>query len=153
MVGTPGRIADHLKRRSFDPAIGYLVYDEFDKSLALGFEEDMAYITRALKPGIQKIFVSATATIEIPEFASPAELEVLNFLHEHQAAADIRMYRVNSPSKIDTQVQLLCNLGPVQALIFCNHREAVERTGQLLKEGDSQYHFSWGWNRCSGNKP
>jgi superfamily II DNA/RNA helicase len=136
LVGTPGRIADHLKRRSFDPAaIRILVYDEFDKSLALGFE-DMAYITRALKPGIQKIFVSATAAIEIPEFANPAELEVLNFLHEHQAAADIRMYRVNSPEKdkIDTLVQLLCNLGPVQALIFCNHREAVERTGQFLKE-------------------
>lgn len=137
LVGTPGRIADHLKRRSFDPAaIRILVYDEFDKSLALGFEEDMAYIAKALKTGVQKIFVSATAAIEIPEFANSTELEVLNFLQEHEVAADIRMYRVNSPEKdkIDTLVQLLCNLGPVQALIFCNHREAVERTGQLLKE-------------------
>lgn len=137
LVGTPGRIADHLKRRSFNPsAIRILVFDEFDKSLALGFEEDMEYITKALKPNIQKIFVSATAAIEIPAFTNPPELEVLNFLHEHQAAADIRMYRVNSPEKdkIDTLVQLLCHLGPVQALIFCNHREAVERTGQLLNE-------------------
>jgi superfamily II DNA/RNA helicase len=137
LVGTPGRIADHLKRRSFDAsAIRILVFDEFDKSLALGFEEDMTYITKSLKPKIQKIFVSATEAIEIPEFIKPEQLEVLDFLNTSDSTADIRIHKVVSEDKdkVDTLVQLLSHLGNEQALIFCNHREAVERTGQLLNE-------------------
>ena len=137
LVGTPGRIADHLKRRSFDAgAIRIIVFDEFDKSLALGFEEDMEYITRALKPGIQKVLVSATASIEIPAFVQPPELKVLNYIHAPIAAGDIHLFQVISSEKdkIDTLVHLLCHIGNQQAIIFCNHREAVERTGSLLKE-------------------
>lgn len=137
LVGTPGRIADHLKRRSFDQHyIRTLVFDEFDKSLALGFEEDMEYIVKKLKSSAQKIFVSATAAIEIPDFVKPPELEVLNFLEEQDTAASISLYKVISDEKdkLNTLVKLLCNLGNTQVIIFCNHREAVERTGELLKE-------------------
>ncbi len=137
LVGTPGRIADHLKRRSFDQHyIRILVFDEFDKSLALGFEEDMEYIVKKLKSSSQKIFVSATASIEIPGFVKPPELEILNFLEEQNTAADISLYKVISEEKdkLSTLVKLLSNLGNKQVLIFCNHREAVERTGELLKE-------------------
>ncbi len=137
LVGTPGRIADHFKRRTVDPSnISMLVFDEFDKALALGFEEDMEYISKALMSAVQKIFVSATAAIEIPEFIKPAELEVLDFLHKKQLNNNIQFYQVLSDDKdkIDTLVQLLSNIGANQVLIFCNHREAVERTGQLLKE-------------------
>jgi len=137
LVGTPGRIADHLKRRSFDQHyIRTLVFDEFDKSLALGFEEDMEYIVKKLKQSVQKIFVSATAAIEIPAFVKPDELEILNFLEEQDSAAGISLFKVISDEKdkLNTLVKLLCNLGNKQVLIFCNHREAVERTGELLKE-------------------
>jgi len=137
LVGTPGRIADHFKRRTVDPSnIRMVVFDEFDKSLALGFEEDMEYISKALMSAVQKIFVSATAAIEIPEFIKPAELEVLDFLNKKQLNNNIQFYKVLSDDKdkIDTLVQLLSNIGSAQVLIFCNHREAVERTGQLLNE-------------------
>lgn len=136
LVGTPGRIADHIKRRSFDAStIKALIFDEFDKSLALGFEEDMTYISKLLKPTIQKIFVSATEAIEIPTFIKPDILDVLNFLQlDHEIS--LQYYKVISEEKdkVNALVQLLSNLGNVQVLIFCNHREAVERTGALLKE-------------------
>ncbi len=137
LVGTPGRIADHFKRRTVDPSgINMLVFDEFDKSLALGFEEDMAYISKALMPAVQKIFVSATESIDIPEFIQPKDLEVLDFLNNNQPAGHIQLFKVlsNDKDKIDTLVQLLSNIGAEQVLVFCNHREAVERTGMLLKE-------------------
>ncbi len=137
MVGTPGRIADHLKRRSVDAkSIHIFVFDEFDKSLALGFEADMEYITRILKPSVQKLFVSATASIRIPAFVEPAEIEVLDFLLPTNASIGLDYFLVRSPEKdkLNTLYQLLCNLGNKQAFIFCNHREAVERTGTLLAE-------------------
>lgn len=146
LVGTPGRIADHLKRRSFDAkGIRLFIFDEFDKSLALGFEEDMEYITRALKPVTQKVFVSATAAITIPEFADPGDKVVLNFLKHREEQINIQLHTVYSAEKdkIDTLSQLLSTLGAVPAIIFCNHREAVERTGALLHErgiANTQFH-------------
>jgi superfamily II DNA/RNA helicase len=137
LVGTPGRIADHLKRRTFDPkGIRLYIFDEFDKSLALGFEEDMEYITNALKPEVQKVFVSATASIAIPAFAEPKQLVVLNFLNGRDEAPTVEMHTVWSPEKdkVNTLYDLLCTLGNVSVIIFCNHREAVERTGSLLAE-------------------
>jgi superfamily II DNA/RNA helicase len=135
LIGTPGRIADHLKRRSFDHNyIRLVVFDEFDKSLALGFEEDMEYIVKRLKKSIQRVFVSATEAIEIPLFVKPAELEVLNYLGGKESSIDLSIYKVRSEEKdkVNTLVQLLSHLGNTQVLIFCNHREAVERTGELL---------------------
>lgn len=137
LVGTPGRIADHLKRQSFDSkGIRLFIFDEFDKSLALGFEEDMAYITKALKPAVQKVFVSATASIAIPEFAEPKQLEVLNFLKSRDELPTFNLYTVWSPEKdkVNTLYDLICTIGNNPVLIFCNHREAVERTGSLLAE-------------------
>jgi superfamily II DNA/RNA helicase len=135
LVGTPGRIADHLKRRSFDHNyIRLVVFDEFDKSLALGFEDDMEYIVKRLKKSIQRIFVSATEAIEIPLFVKPSELEVLNYLGNNESSVNLNIYKVRSEEKdkVNTLVQLLSHLGNTQVLIFCNHREAVERTGELL---------------------
>lgn len=137
LVGTPGRIADHLKRKSFDASgIRYFVFDEFDKSLALGFEEDMEYITKAVRTAALRVFVSATASIVIPEFATPKNLTVLNYLKQEEAEPTVEMFTVWSEEKdkVKALFQLLCSIGTEQVLIFCNHRESVERTSGLLKE-------------------
>lgn len=137
LVGTPGRIADHLKRRSFDAsAIRFFVFDEFDKSLALGFEEDMEYITKAVKASALRVFVSATASIVIPDFASPKNLTVLNYLKQAEVVPAVEMLTVWSEEKdkVKTLFQLLCSIGTEQVLVFCNHRESVERTSVLLRE-------------------
>ncbi|MFT5385883.1 MAG: superfamily II DNA/RNA helicase, partial [Saprospiraceae bacterium] len=69
LIGTPGRIADHLKRGNFSPEhITSLVLDEFDKSLEVGFEEEMAEIMAALPQLRKKILTSATHELTIPRF-------------------------------------------------------------------------------------
>jgi superfamily II DNA/RNA helicase len=138
LIGTPGRIADHIKRATFSrEAVTTLILDEFDKSLALGFEEDMSYIFGSLKVLDKKIFVSATASVDIPEFAGAGDgLTVLDFINQQIAvdALTLQLVISNEKDKVSRLVELLSFIQSEPALIFCNHRDAVERTTNLLKE-------------------
>lgn len=138
LIGTPGRIADHIKRATFSrEALTILVLDEFDKSLALGFEEEMSYIFSSLPKLDQKILVSATAAVAIPAFAAVAEdLTVLDYISEQPetSALELKLVISEEKDKVDRLVQLLSFISNEPALIFCNHRDAVERTASLLKE-------------------
>ncbi|HVU97939.1 MAG TPA: DEAD/DEAH box helicase [Puia sp.] len=136
IIGTPGRLADHLRRGNIHTAgIKTLVLDEFDKSLELGFDEEMSYIIGTLR-GLQKrILTSATPAEAIPDFVGLRNAETLNFL-TGEPAQRLSLELVHSPDqdKIDTLFRLLCWIGSRSAVIFCNHRESVERTSALLKE-------------------
>ena len=136
LIGTPGRIADHITRGTFSvDALTTLVLDEFDKSLSLGFEEEMSFIISKL-PKIQKrILVSATAAIEIPAFTGVQTPNILDFISERASSGlDLRMVISDEKDKLNTLYQLLCYIGPESTLIFCNHREAVERISRHLTE-------------------
>ncbi|OJU55742.1 MAG: helicase [Bacteroidales bacterium 45-6] len=134
LVGTPGRLADHLERKSFDPSsIKILVLDEFDKSLQLGFQEQMSSIIGQL-PNLQKrVLLSATSDVQIPDFIrmnSPAMLD-----HTQEERTDsLSIKQVISPEKdkIESLFLLLCSFDSEPALIFCNHREVAERISDLL---------------------
>lgn len=138
LIGTPGRIADHIKRATFSrEAVTTLILDEFDKSLALGFEEDMSYIFGSLKALDKKIFVSATASVDIPEFAGAGDgLRVLDYINQPTGVDALTLQLVISEEKdkVGRLVELLSFIQSEPALIFCNHRDAVERTANLLKE-------------------
>lgn len=136
IVGTPGRLGDHLRRGNIKPELIHtLVLDEFDKSLELGFQDEVAFIIRSL-PAVQKrILTSATEAVEIPDFIGAENPERLDFLPEGDAeSAALAIQQVQSPEKdkIETLFRLLCHLGNSSSIIFCNHREAVERTSALL---------------------
>lgn len=136
LIGTPGRIADHLRRQSIDTGhIHTLVLDEFDKSLALGFEEDMDYIISQLHSLHRKVLVSATEAESIPEFTGILEPLVLNYL-TGETGHGLELRKVISPEKdkIDTLYRLLCQIGAEPAIVFCNHREATERVADMLTE-------------------
>jgi superfamily II DNA/RNA helicase len=138
IVGTPGRIGDHLRRGNINAAgIHTLVLDEFDKSLELGFQEEIAFIVHGL-PAIEKrILTSATPAVEIPDFLGLTNVTQLNFLPEGGVPSPgLLIQKVRSPEKdkIETLFQLLCYLGNRSSVIFCNHREAVERTSKLLSQ-------------------
>lgn len=137
LIGTPGRITDHIDRGTFSlDDIQTLVLDEFDKSLELGFQDEMAFIIGRL-PNLQKrILVSATSGIGIPDFVRLNAPTTLNFAQEDDAPTGLTIKLVYSEEKdkIDTLFQLLCSLNSEAALIFCNHREAAERTSTLLNE-------------------
>ncbi|MBD2753267.1 DEAD/DEAH box helicase [Spirosoma validum] len=137
LIGTPGRITDHIDRKTFSlDGIQTLVLDEFDKSLELGFQEEMAFIIGRL-PNLQKrVLVSATSGIRIPDFIRLNAPTTLNFSQEDDESTGLTIKLVYSEEKdkIDTLFHLLCSLNSEAALIFCNHREAAERTSALLNE-------------------
>ncbi len=137
LIGTPGRISDHIERRTFAlDGIQTLVLDEFDKSLELGFQEEMAYIIRNVPNLRKRVLVSATAGIPIPDFVRLNDPTTLTFRPEDDAPDNLTVKIIYSEvkDKIDTLFELLCSLNSEAALIFCNHREAAERTSALLNE-------------------
>lgn len=137
LIGTPGRIADHITRRSFNlDGIKTLVLDEFDKSLDLGFHDQMSFIIGGLRKLNKRVLVSATKGIKIPDFTGVSSPTLLNFIPEDKVAEGLVMKVVISEQKdkIDTLFNLICSLNSESALIFLNHREAAERTCELLQE-------------------
>ena len=136
IVGTPGRIGDHLRRGNIQPdSIETLVLDEFDKSLELGFQEEMAFIIESVKNLKKRILTSATEANEIPDFIKLNEPVRLNFLTgEKEAALEVKVVFSDDKDKSDTLFRLVCYFGNRSTIIFCNHREAVERTSALLAD-------------------
>jgi len=135
LIGTPGRIAHHLRQENFSTDTIYtLVLDEFDKSLEFGFQEDMSYIIRQLPVLKKRMLTSATKMDEIPGFTGLSNPIEVDFLKNKVNAPDIKLKAVISPAadKLDTLFSLICRIGDKATLIFCNHRDAVDRISDLL---------------------
>ena len=137
VIGTPGRVLDHLQKCNFDCSqIDTLVIDEFDKSLELGFRQQMADIL-ALLPSVRKrILLSATDSPEIPSFVGAGRVHRMDYLADTDAdyADRISQYLLRSPEKdkLETLGRLLCSLGSTPSIVFLNYREAVDRVYQFL---------------------
>jgi ATP-independent RNA helicase DbpA len=138
VIATAGRMADHLRRGNIKTDhIKFLVLDEFDKILELGFHEEMAYIMSQLPSVKTKMLTSATQMDVFPEFIDMADSFVLNCIVEDlKDDVMLSFYTVNSDEddKIDTLFRLLCSLKNTSSIVFCNHRDAVERVYNLLKD-------------------
>lgn len=139
IIGTPGRIADHLRRGRLSlDTLDTLVLDEFDKCLALGFHDEMKEIIAPLKEVKKKILTSATDSESLPAFTALKRPVKLDFLgsrkSEENPTTRLSLYRIDSPEKdkLDTLLVLLRNLKPGLTLIFCNQRESVARVQQFL---------------------
>jgi superfamily II DNA/RNA helicase len=136
LIGTPGRIAYHIARKNIDTsAILTLVLDEFDKSLEFGFKEDMSYIIGQLNNLKRRILTSATDMTDIPEFTGVRNPIRLNYLKtDAQPALKIKALKATGKDKINALFSLICKIGNKPSLVFCNHRDAVERISELLGE-------------------
>lgn len=135
LIGTPGRIADHLNRRNLDLSyVRTLVLDEFDKSLEMGFQEDMGAIIQKLGSVKKRMLISATDLEVIPEFTRISNPVRLSFLNGENKQLTLRKVLSPDTDKLYTLRTLLCNLSDEPTLIFCNHRESVERTSDFLDE-------------------
>ena len=136
IVGTPGRLCDHIRRGNITiDAIKVVVLDEFDKTLELGFLDEVSFIFDSLKNIKKKILTSATEIIELPTFINLDSAIKLNFLNGEKEKA-LSFQSVSSPDKDknETLFKLICYLGNRSAIVFCNHRESVERTSRYLSE-------------------
>lgn len=134
LIGTPGRLTDHLDRKSFDTDfIQTLVLDEFDKSLQLGFQDEMETIIGRL-PHLQKrVLLSATSDVEIPSFVKMEAPVILDYIEEEKnESLSVKLVLSPEKDKIETLFNLICSLDSEPALIFCNHREVTERINDLL---------------------
>jgi len=138
IIATAGRMADHIRRNNVDlKEIQYLILDEFDKSLELGFLEEMKFIIESLPAVKKRMLTSATFAESIPDFVKMNEPEMLNFLPEEAVSADIlRIKTVLSPDKdkLETLLQLICYANNTSTIVFCNHRDAVERVSNFLSD-------------------
>ncbi|MGP1593531.1 MAG: DEAD/DEAH box helicase [Prevotella multiformis] len=138
VFATPGRLNDHLDKANIDAGtVKWLVIDEFDKCLELGFQEEMMHILSRL-PGIERrILLSATESESIPDFVSMGRTVRLDYRTDNSGVSDrIRLYTVASPEKdkLETLSRLLLSLGDKSSIVFLNYRDSVERTALFLKE-------------------
>lgn len=138
VFATPGRLNDHLKKGNISPyTIKYIVIDEFDKCLEMGFRDEMSDIIRKLKGAQRHILLSATDADEIPDFVNMGKTTHLNFLDKDEQVPDrIKLYEIHSPGKdkLDTLQKLLRSFGEESSIVFLNYRDSVERTEEFLRK-------------------
>lgn len=140
IIATPGRLLDHVRRKHIGLAdVEVLVLDEYDKSLELGFEDEMKSLVKEMKNVKRMILTSATRPEALPTWL-PLKREPL--LIEAAVAEDskgkLQKVEVRSaiPDKLPILVDLIRSLEDGKVMVFVNHRESAERVWQaLVKEG------------------
>lgn len=137
IIGTPGRLNDHLEKGNIDATtISTLVIDEFDKCLELGFQSEMQQVIDKLPAVKHRYLTSATDMDELPTFTGMRRAVKLDYLSATENDAKVHTYIVHSESKdkLHTLYKLLCTFEDGQAIVFLNHREAVDRVATYLRE-------------------
>ena len=134
LIGTPGRIHAHFREQRVDTtSIRTLVLDEFDKALEMGFQDDMEAIIQMLPKLKKRVLLSATNAQEIPAFTGITNPITVNFLSDiAPKGLQVKAVKSDGSDKLETLFSLVCMLGNKGTLVFCNHREAVERISDLL---------------------
>ena len=139
IFSTPGRMNDHLGKGNIDTkAVKWIILDEFDKCLEMGFHDEMAILMRQIPACARQILLSATPAEEMhTQQILRDQFAVLNFLpNEGNVPARVCIRKVQSPEKdkLETLRRLLCQLGDDSSIVFLNYRECVERTAAYLEE-------------------
>ena len=135
LIGTPGRVADHLRREVFSTVeIKTLVLDEFDKSLEIGFENEMREILDLLPRTRKKILTSATQGAAIPSFVELTNPVTVDYLDEGISQLAVKMVISPSTDKLDTLLELIAHLEDQNGIIFCNFKDSIQRISEYLSE-------------------
>ncbi len=133
LVGTPGRVADHLRRDTFSAEkITTLVLDEFDKSLEIGFEGEMTELIELLPNLNKKVLTSATQGIDIPRFVGIRKPVYIDYLKQKIKKLEIKRILSPSKDKLETLVSALCHIGNQPGIIFCNYKDSIQRVSDFL---------------------
>ena len=141
VVGTPGRLLDHLKRGSFDASrIKMAILDEADRMLDMGFKEEMDEILAALPKDRQILFFSATmnraVTTFIKKFGNNPELIEIEQKAMTVSTVEQAYYEVRQRSKVEVLSRILDMNPPRLGIIFCNTKRSVDEcTEDLVNRG------------------
>ena len=134
LIGTPGRIADRMRRDKFSlKSIKTLVLDEFDKSLEIGFKEEMSEIIDALRYLEKRILTSATQRVEVPDFVGLKNPHTIDYLDEGVSELSMKVVLSEAKDKLDTLVETLSHIGNHPGIIFCNFRDSIDRVSEFLE--------------------
>lgn len=163
IVSTAGRCKDHIEREHIDARLfTHLVLDEYDKSLELGFEEEMKFIVGKLSSLRQRILTSATHAMPIAPWIGMKPYAQVEHAQKDESYArkdedyarknkytiveGLKLWQVKSPvaDKLETLKTLIGNLPDGEsAIIFSNYRESSERIAHFLADngiGSALYH-------------
>ncbi len=134
LVGTPGRILYHIERQTFDTTmVKTLILDEFDKSLEFGFQGEMELIIKNMPAINRRMLTSATQGVEVPAFAGLVHPVQINFLKDHVTPQlTLKTVRAPETDKLQALMALIAKIGNETTLVFCNHRDAVDRISAIL---------------------
>ncbi len=137
VVGTPGRIMDHLERGSLNlEALSTLVLDEADRMLDMGFYDDIAFVARQCPSGRQTLLFSATFPEGIERLAKQFLRHPQNVkLPEQHGSSKIRQrfYEVKHDERLQAVGILLRHYRPVSTLAFCNTRQQCRDLLEVLQ--------------------
>lgn len=138
IVGTPGRLIDHLKQGNFIADVcRLLVIDEFDKCLEMGFCDEMQQLIGLLPCVDSRFLLSATDADEIPQFADAADAVRLDFRsRDEQPSQRTAFYTVTTTpeERMQALFRLLCAINGEPVIVFCNFRETVEEVRSYLSK-------------------
>lgn len=127
LIGTPGRVADHIRRGNIETGdIHHLILDEFDKSLEVGFENEMRDIMDSLRFLDKKILTSATQKTEIPRFIRIKSPVTLDYLNSKTSRLRLKTVISHRKDKLIVLERLLRNLGEKKGIIFCSLKDTIE---------------------------
>lgn len=137
VVGTPGRVLDHLRRESLDLSqVRTLVLDEADRMLDMGFVEDVTTVVEATAAGRQTLLFSATTSDDVQTLSKRLQKSA-QFVAVDSAVAtpDITqiLYSLGSVDRLDALERVLSYHNPESAVIFCNERGTVDDVCSALK--------------------
>ncbi|MGL5260487.1 MAG: DEAD/DEAH box helicase [Lachnospiraceae bacterium] len=139
LVGTPGRVMDHIRRGSFDVShIKYVVIDEADHMLNMGFLEEVEGIINIIKENHpQYLLFSATFDSNINHLIEKYLKKpiYITIEEEQKTVEQIKqfVYYVEHEEKLQVLLDLLVTENPKECIIFCGTREMVDRLFQMLK--------------------
>jgi len=139
IVGTPGRVLDHLARGTVDfSKLRFVVLDEADRMLDIGFRPDIERILKRCPQSRQTLLLSATVPPPIAKLAERymRDPQTVNFSPKDIAVETIEQFyfTVDPERKFDLLVRLLAREEPRQAIIFCRTKRGTEKIYQRLSK-------------------
>jgi ATP-dependent RNA helicase DeaD len=138
VVGTPGRVLDHLRRGTLDPStIRTFVLDESDEMLSMGFLPQITEILGFLPPARQTLLFSATLPADIRRVAETRlkNPEFLTLSGDHIGALEIEhTIYLSRGDKLSELMQVIEVENPESAIVFCNTRDETKRVANALQQ-------------------
>ncbi|MEY2934618.1 MAG: Family ership, partial [Pseudomonadota bacterium] len=145
LVGTPGRVLDHLRRKTLDPSkIRILVLDECDEMLSMGFLPQITEIWNQLPKELQILLFSATVPRPVLRVAESRlrEPEFITLSGDQVGALEIEHFiYMSQGDKVQELLRILQSEAPDSAIIFCNTRDDTQRVAQELQRAG--YRADW----------